>query len=220
MNFELYSFLLWIPGILFALTIHEFSHGYAALKLGDPTAQTRGRLTLNPLSHLDPLGTIMLLVAHFGWAKPVPVNPLNFQNPRRDMTLVSIAGPASNIVCAIIFGLILRLLTLSHLQVPNILVMIIFFAIQINLILAIFNMIPIPPLDGSKILFGLVPSISEESFAKFEKAGPMIIIMIIMLGSISNLHLLHFLIRPFVNLMNQLILGPQTLFNLYSILNP
>lgn len=149
--------------LLVAFTIHELSHAVTADYLGDPTPRNMGRITLNPLKHLDPFGTIMLLVAGFGWAKPVVVNPLNMRgNPRRDMAIVAIAGPVSNVLMALLasipvrFGLIDMTLMAPTGVLPSVPFLLSEF-IWINLILAFFNLIPIPPLDGSKILYAILP---------------------------------------------------------------
>lgn len=136
-----------IIALIIAITIHEFSHALIADKLGDPTPRASGRLTLNPLAHLDPIGTIMLFIAHFGWGKPVPIDPYNLKNPRRDEMLISLAGPASNIIMAILFTLLFKFFALN-----------LFISIVIiNLGLAIFNLLPFYPLDGSHIFPDLFP---------------------------------------------------------------
>jgi len=172
--------LLWAPGILFALTIHEYAHGWVADKLGDPTARYAGRLTLNPLSHLDPLGTIMLFLVHFGWAKPVPVDPSFLKNPKRDMMWISLAGPTANIVSAVLLGWVFRLLVDIGLTSGPLLV-VVYNGVRINLVLAVFNLIPIPPLDGSKILMGLLPPEQAFRFQQLERKGPLILLGIIVL---------------------------------------
>ena len=151
------SLLLIAPPILLALTFHEYAHAYAAHRYGDDTAQKAGRLTLNPLRHLDPLGTIMIFLVHFGWAKPVPVNPYNLRNPKKDMLWISAAGPLSNMFLALVSGLLFRLLsdftaTPGRDTLPGLLVLVVFLSLKINLALAIFNILPIAPLAGSKIL--------------------------------------------------------------------
>lgn len=140
-------FLIWIAALLLAITVHEFSHAFAADKLGDPTPRIQGRLTLNPLAHLDPLGTLMLILVRFGWGKPVVFDPYNLQNPRRDSALISLAGPLSNFILAAILSIILRL-TAFDILVPF---------IFLNILLGTFNLIPIHPLDGGKILVGILP---------------------------------------------------------------
>lgn len=147
--------------LVMSVVIHEVSHGYAALALGDPTAKYQGRLTLNPISHLDPIGSVLVPLFGFfiggfiiGWAKPVPFNPYNLRNQRWGEALVAIAGPASNLLLALLFSLILRSGVMAESGTFDILQ----FVVLINITLAIFNLIPIPPLDGSKILFSLFPT--------------------------------------------------------------
>lgn len=176
----------------FALTIHEFSHGWVAWKLGDPTAKNAGRLTLNPLVHIDPIGTIflplMLIMTHspfiFGWAKPVPVDFHNLRNPKRDMVWVGLAGPMANIILAIILSFFLRILVLTG---GNPLSTILSYAIMINLLLAVFNALPIPPLDGSRVLIGLLPRELAMRYARIEPYGFIIIIGLLWLGMIGNI---------------------------------
>ena len=147
----------------------------------------------------------------FGWAKPVPINPLNFRNPRKDTMLVSLAGPVSNILTAIILGLLIRFLVVLPVGSFKIVLQILFYAFQINVMLAIFNMIPIPPLDGSKILFGLIPSFSAEKFHQFERVGPMLLMALIIVGPLLGIPILSIIITPFLSIMNLLIIGPNTL---------
>lgn len=173
---DLIELLVSVPAVLIAITFHEFSHGYAAHLLGDPTPKNQGRLTLNPLSHLDPLGTLMLLVAHFGWAKPVEINPYYFKgNRQRGILLVSLAGPASNLVLALAVAILYNLF-----GVTGYLALFFFMLLSINVYLAIFNLIPVPPLDGSKILLGLLPRHLHEYVYKIEAYGPIILIMLVL----------------------------------------
>lgn len=153
-------FILRIPVILLALTFHEFAHGWVAYRLGDTTAKDEGRLTMNPFSHLDIFGAIMLMFGPFGWAKPVPVNGYNLKNPKRDLLLISLAGPVSNIILALIFGYLLRF---AYEHNPSILGIqhlgeFLSLSVLINIGISFFNLIPVPPLDGSKILLGLMPN--------------------------------------------------------------
>lgn len=146
--------LLYLPGILLGISVHECSHGYAAVRMGDDTPLMQGRITLNPLSHLDPMGFLCLLVFGFGWANPVQINPRNFKNPRRDDALVSLAGPVSNFLVAFLF---MGLMKLADMYLPYTLPNQIVFevlrsTVYINLVLMAFNLIPIPPLDGHHIL--------------------------------------------------------------------
>jgi Zn-dependent protease len=150
------SFTIWAAALLVAVTVHEFAHAWTADHLGDPTARLAGRVTLNPIAHLDPLGTLMLLIFRFGWGKPVPIDPFNLRNPRRDAAVISFAGPAANLILAFTFSLIIRLAYLflsSAIMIQTILLPF----ITLSVILAIFNLIPIHPLDGGKVLVGLLP---------------------------------------------------------------
>jgi len=186
--------------LLFALSVHEAAHGWAALKLGDPTASHMGRITLNPLAHIDPIGTIffplMLIVMRapflFGYAKPVPVNPLNLRNPKRDNLLISAAGPLSNLAVAVIA--FMGMIILKFLD-PNVFVsrggfshlifLILFNAIRLNVFLAIFNLIPIPPLDGSGVLMGFLSDESAQKYDRIRPYGMIIIIVLFMTGVFS-----------------------------------
>jgi len=185
-----------IPVILIALTVHEFCHGYAALRCGDDTAKRAGRLTLNPIPHLDLIGTICLLIAPIGWAKPVPVNPYYFRNPRRDEMIVSFAGPGSNFSLALIFaalaGIIVPLLPASepawlypdavrH-QGAELLLAILFWGVVLNIGLGIFNLIPLFPLDGSHILSNLLPYEQRRKYEEFSKYSPIILLALVLLG--------------------------------------
>ncbi len=149
--------LLILPGILLAISVHEFSHGYAAVKLGDNTPLLQGRLTLNPLKHIDPLGFLCLLLVGFGWAKPVMINPSNFKNPRRDDLMVSLAGPLSNFIMAFIFVGLMKLVDmfLPVTSLTQIIWAVFNGTVTINLVLMVFNLLPIPPLDGHHILGSL-----------------------------------------------------------------
>lgn len=173
-------FLITAVTLILAITVHEFSHGFAAEKLGDPTPRLQGRLSLNPMAHLDPLGTIMLFLFGFGWGKPVLFDPFNLKNPRKDAAIISFAGPLSNIIMAVIASLIVRLLTgagSSYNIVADALSLFVYF----NLILAFFNLIPIHPLDGGKIFIGLLPkNEADEANAFLKRYGLIILILLIM----------------------------------------
>jgi Zn-dependent protease len=181
--------LLVAPGFMLAITIHELAHGYVAYKLGDPTAKNEGRLTFNPLSHLDPIGTLMLVLTRtIGWAKPVPVDPRYFRNPRMDMLWVSLAGPAANLVAAAALALVLQVLfrggfvqnpgQVAHFFLQPI-ILILVRGVEINVILAIFNLIPVPPLDGSKIVSALLPLRQAYEFEKLQPYGFFILIALV-----------------------------------------
>lgn len=199
--------LISAPAILVAITFHEVAHGFVANKLGDPTAKFVGRLTLNPLVHIDPFGTIILpLMMHFltngqfvfGYAKPVPINPSNFQNPRQGMALSAVAGPVMNIALAIISAVILKLLivplsTVMPAGVNETVLKPLFLmataSVVINVVLAAFNMIPIPPLDGGRVLTGLLPQKQAMSFSRIEPFGFIIVLVLIYTG-IANLFIM------------------------------
>lgn len=196
--------ILLAPPILLALSFHEFSHGWVANKLGDPTAKLAGRLSMNPLVHLDPIGTLMIFLVRFGWARPVPVDPRYFSKPKRDMLLVSVAGPGANMILALLSGLLLRLF---HGGVFNFfphnilqpLYLMVKFSLQINLALAIFNLLPIPPLDGSKILYGILPPQYDHIFNSLERYGGFVLMGLILFGMLSGISILGAFIYPFVN---------------------
>jgi len=174
---NIFSLIILALSLVVAITIHEFSHALAADKLGDPTPRYQGRLSLNPLKHLDPIGTLMLIFFHFGWGKPVVIDPYNFKNPKRDEILVSLAGPGSNLILATILSLIARFFVLNDLTI-----IVLSNLIQINVILAVFNLIPIPPLDGSKILFNLLPNdISIQWQEAFQRYGFVLLIILLFL---------------------------------------
>jgi Zn-dependent protease len=200
------------PPILLALTFHEYAHAYVAHRYGDDTAQKSGRLTLNPLRHLDPLGTIMIFLVQFGWAKPVPVNPYNLRNPKKDMLWISAAGPLSNMLLALISGLLFRLFSDSAMiadrdSLTGLLVIVVFLSLKINLALAIFNILPIAPLDGSKILYGLLPPGFGKMIFALERYGPFILIGLIIFGRATGVSVLGGLIWPFVDFFSKLFAG-------------
>ncbi len=206
------EFLLLLPPLLFALTVHEWSHGYAALRLGDPTARLLGRLTLNPLAHLDPLGTLLfLLPPHIGWAKPVPVDERYLSHPRRDMMWIALAGPVSNVILALLFGTLLRVLAASPVEVEgaaaNALVRMVAWSVVLNLSLAAFNMIPIFPLDGSRVLTGLLPPLAAERYRSFDAYGPLLLLGVVLLGSVGGVSVIGIIVSPFVRLLGGLFTG-------------
>jgi Zn-dependent protease len=198
-----------VPPLLLALTLHEYAHGYVAYRLGDPTARDAGRLTLNPLSHLDPIGTIAFFFIKFGWAKPVPVNPYYFKNPRQDMLWVALAGPVTNLLLAVASAVLLKGLVgtasvipytpmLEAILVPlyNMLIA----SVWINLVLCIFNFLPIPPLDGGRILTGLLPEDLARTYASFERYGFIVILLLAFSG------VLGMVIFPVIRFANNLLL--------------
>lgn len=200
--------LLSAPGILFGFTIHEFSHAYTAYRLGDDTAAHQGRLTLNPLAHLDPLGTILVFLAGFGWARPVPVNPGNFKNPRQGDILTTAAGPLSNLVMATVFALIYRLLPPGDGvdSILGIFSQVLFLAVQFNLLLCFFNLIPIFPLDGARIVRALLPLNQAYAFSQLESYGPLLLMALIAIGSYGGINLIGRLIYPPIRFFMTLLL--------------
>ena len=210
MNQFVTELILLAPPLLLALTLHEFAHGYVAYRLGDPTAKDLGRLTLNPLKHLDPLGTLAFFFIKFGWAKPVPVNPRYFKDPKRDMLWVALAGPATNLLLAVACALAAKGLWLLASQIPYsqmaeaILVPLngmLIAGVWINLVLCIFNFLPIPPLDGSRILMGLLPDKMAASYMRVERYGFIIILVLAFSGVLSKV------ILPVISFTNGLLLS-------------
>jgi len=183
--------ILLVPAILYAITIHEFAHAWVAYRLGDPTAKSEGRVTLNPVAHLDPIGTIALLLVGFGWGKPVPVNPYNLRHPLRDHVLISAAGPASNVVSAVVFGLLARAAGSAVMSghggafAQNAFGLL-FVITVINLVLAIFNLLPLAPLDGSHVLRGLLPRSLLPAYQRFNRYSWAILLGLILLPRLTD----------------------------------
>lgn len=192
----LIQFLFVVPCVLIALTFHEFAHGYMAYKLGDPTAKNLGRLTLNPLKHLDPIGTICMIFFHFGWAKPVPINSRYFKKPRRDMALTAAAGPIMNFILALFGVLVCRILTKIFVAFPaqsDFVYYIQYAALtlfsyfhMLNLSLGVFNLIPIPPLDGSRIFYIFLPPKWYFGVMKYEKYIQLALLVLLWTGLLSR----------------------------------
>lgn len=190
-----FSLITSVISLIIAITIHEFSHALIADRLGDPTPRSQGRLSLNPLKHLDLVGTIMIFLIHFGWGKPVQIDPYNLKNPKRDQLLISLAGPASNLLLAIILSIIIRFIPLNLF-----ITFLISTVIQLNVLLAIFNLIPIPPLDGSKILLNILPNgISEQWQEAFNQYGFILLIVFLFLPIINGTTLVNFIMTPIMN---------------------
>ena len=199
--------IILLPILIFSLCFHEFSHGYIAYKLGDHTAARNGRLTLNPLAHLDPIGSLMILFVGFGWAKPVPVNPVNFSNPRLDMMKVAFAGPASNLLLAFTGGLMMRLVNIVGILQSEMFIQTLYYFIFINISLAVFNMIPVAPLDGSQIFGNMISKNNPELAWKLQMYGPKILMGVILIGMVTPFSVLGFLMMPFVKIFMYLFTG-------------
>lgn len=205
MNIIIY-YLLFLPPILFALTIHEYCHGYAALRMGDPTAKFAGRLTFNPIKHIDILGLLAFIIFRFGWAKPVPINPNNFTDLKKGIILTSLAGPLSNFVIAIPFGLIARFVP-THIDFLLPLRIMLEGFVLFNLIFCAFNLIPIPPLDGSHVLFALLPAKYRHIEFWLMRYGFFVLIGLIMFDRITGIPVLWGWIGPFVTFFSTLFTG-------------
>jgi len=173
----IYWIILAVPSILIASTVHEYAHGWAAYKLGDPTAKAAGRLTLNPLKHIDPIGALCIILFRFGWSKPVPINEYNFERREVDTALTALAGPVSNILLALLTGLINLIFKPDPSSIFALILMV--FA-SINISLAVFNLLPIPPLDGHKIVRALLPKKLRYYWEKLEKFSIFIILIFIL----------------------------------------
>jgi Zn-dependent protease len=195
--------LLMIPGLLLAVTVHEVAHGWVADRLGDPTARLAGRLTFNPVSHIDPLGALAFVLAGFGWARPVPVDARNLRRPIRDMAWVAAAGPLSNFVMAFV-GLVLLVLTTQFVQSPFVarpVAGMLRFVYTFNLGLAIFNLIPLPPLDGGHFLPYFFPRRSWPLLARLQQYGPLILLLLVFSGATR------YIVGPLFALANALYLA-------------
>ncbi|WP_326911404.1 site-2 protease family protein [Sedimentibacter sp. MB31-C6] len=180
--------LLILPGILLGISIHEFAHGYAAVQMGDNTPLMQGRLTLNPIKHLDPFGFLCLLLFGFGWAKPVMINSRNFNNPRRDDTIVSVAGPLANLIIAFIFTGLMKVVDtfLPYNAFNQILWIVLSGTVQINLVLMVFNLIPIPPLDGHHILGNIVGAPVWNFYYKYREHLRFFTLLLIVFGFVGR----------------------------------
>ncbi|HMM38267.1 MAG TPA: site-2 protease family protein [Desulfovibrio sp.] len=209
--------ILAVP-LLLALVCHELAHGLAAYALGDPTARRAGRLTLNPLRHLDPLGTVVFFIANIGWAKPVPVDPRFFKNPLKGMLLVALAGPGANFLLAVLFAVLYHALlpwavahqagALGTVLVP--LTLISQAGVFVNLVLGTFNLLPVPPLDGSNILAGVLPRHLAYRYLSFGRYGVFVILAAILLGDLLDINLLGRILLPVVETGSRLLRVPLT----------
>jgi len=202
---KLQQYAILAPALLVALVCHEVAHGYVAYLLGDPTAKSEGRLTLNPFKHLDPLGTLAFFFVSFGWAKPVPVNPRYFKNPRQGMLLTAIAGPGTNFILAAAFAMGIHIMTSIEFMPGTMTAKIIIplyhisqAGVFVNLILGVFNLIPIPPLDGSNVLAYFLPPQMAFKFMSLSRYGFVILIGLIIVGRYSGYNLVGQVILPMV----------------------
>jgi Zn-dependent protease len=212
-NFFLKLSIMLVPGML-AIVCHEVSHGYIAWRFGDPTARMLGRLTLNPIKHIDIVGTLMIFFVGIGWAKPVPVTFQNLRNPKRDMIWVAAAGPITNILLATVSAILLRGVVAFDSPVVSAspaamvlepVVLMLAFSVYINLLLAIFNMIPVPPLDGGRVMVGLLPYRQANAWARIEPYGMVIIILLVFFTNVFS-----YVISPVLTIGVHLLAGPQS----------
>ena len=205
MSFDISQWIVRIPVLLFAITIHEYAHGRTALWLGDPTAKNMGRLSLNPLPHIDPFGAICLFLFNFGWAKPVPVDPRYFKNIRKDIIFMSLAGPLANISLAVLAGILIRYFFFPW----EIYRLALIYLLFMNLGLGLFNLLPVPPLDGSHVLENLLPLRAAQNYRAFGRYGPIIILGIVMLDNFAH-----------TGILNRILIGPmKVLAQVFSGIN-
>ena len=192
---------------MFALSFHEFAHAWMASKCGDNTAARMGRLTLNPMAHLDVMGSLMILFVCFGLAKPVPVDSRNLRDPRVDMMKVAAAGPISNLLLAMLAGMAWRLLGGINFLLDTNFPVLIFYFTQINIALAVFNLIPVSPLDGSQIFSGYLMKTNPELALKIQSYGPQVLFGLILFGYVTGFSILWLIMKPFVNFFMLLFIG-------------
>jgi len=206
-------FIFWALSLLIGITVHEFAHAWAADKLGDPTGKIEGRLTLNPLSHLDPLGTAMIILVGFGWGKAVPFDPYNLRNVKKDTALISLAGPIASLLMAILSALLIWLLPLLLGQnTPGILISFLYLLARLNAMLGIFNLIPIHPLDGGKVLIGLLPDQFGEEVDSFLGQYGFIILLFLFFFPFGSASYISMIISPIINGFLSLILPGGSIF--------
>lgn len=191
------SFFLFLFLLIIVITVHEFSHAFAADHLGDPTPKLAGRLTLNPLSHLDPIGSLLFVLAGFGWGKPVPFDPYNLKSPKKDSALISFAGPLSNIIMAVLASILLRFFISDM----------IYTFIRLNILLAVFNLIPVHPLDGFRVVAGLLPQKYYPDWLELERYGMIFLIFLIFpfFGSAP----IFFILNPIINFFISILIPSQ-----------
>ena len=213
MSFDITEWIVKIPVLLLAVTLHEYAHGRAALALGDPTAKAMGRLTLNPLPHIDPFGALCLFLFSFGWAKPVPVNPSYFRDVRKGVIIMSLAGPAANLMTALAAGLLMRFLPLPF----EIYLKVLLWMLLMNIGLGLFNLLPIPPLDGSHVLENLLSPAAARKYREWGRYGPMIILGVVLLDNFAHTGIIgRILIGPMFSLAH--LFAGDNLFRLLPVL--
>ena len=206
---------LMVPAVLLSLTVHEYSHGRVAFLLGDNTAKLQGRLSFNPLKHLHPVGTLLIFFLGLGFAKPVPVDPRNFDNPRRDMMYVAIAGPLSNVALAVIFSFFIRVIDFSD----NLsLFILISFGLYINVMLAIFNLLPVFPLDGSSVIKGLVPATMATFLGDMDRIGVFFLLGAILLDRFAHTNIFEFILQKPINIFLEILTAEKEVFDTLNML--
>jgi Zn-dependent protease len=212
-HFLLKLSIMLVPALL-AITCHEVSHGYVAYRLGDDTARSLGRLTLNPLKHLDIIGTLMVFLVGIGWAKPVPVDFRNLRNPKRDMIWVAAAGPVTNFILATLSALALRSIAFLEQGFTSVMAirgflepitLMLGFSVYINLLLCLFNLIPVPPLDGGRVLVGILPNRQAAAYSRIEPYGMILIIVLVFFTNIFS-----YVLAPLLDVGIRLLSGPQS----------
>lgn len=207
------TFVFFAVALVIAITFHEAAHAWVANRLGDPTAKHLGRITLNPLSHLDPMGTIMILLVGFGWGRPVPYDPRRVMRGKAGEVLIAIAGPITNILLAFVFAIPGRLYLLQHQALPEgQLYTFLAIVVTLNIFLAAFNLLPIPPLDGSKILYLILESfnVSQETIMRLEQMGPIALLVLIFADRLLGTNIIYWLLEPVIVII-QWIVGSSTL---------
>ena len=211
MQFDLLRTILIIPGILIGLTFHEYAHAFVADKLGDKTPKFQGRLTLNPIAHVDLFGFIMILIIGFGWAKPVQTNPTSYKNRRRDDLLVSLAGPVANLIVAFVFAIIYMLMTkyltvsMSNSQMISIITKIVVYTITMNSMLFIFNMLPVPSFDGFHIITDLFPKFAYKISGKLQQYHMIMLVVVVLLSQYIITPPLKFLIKGMITVASAIV---------------
>lgn len=203
---SIFVFLISTAFVVFCtLPVHEFAHGWMANKLGDPTARLSGRLTLNPMKHLDLLGSVLIFLTGFGWAKPVPVNQNNFRNPKKGMALTALAGPVSNLIMAFVFMLLMNFCAEFNNMAAYIFLLFFQYAASVNIQLAVFNLLPVPPLDGSRIFWAILPDKYYWKVMQYERIIMIVLMVLLLLGVLSwPLNLLSNLVYRLFNLVTGL----------------